>query len=42
LLVLRSDFVIKRTDYDIKKDMGEQVVANDIELRVAIAGGHAK
>lgn len=38
LLVLRSNFVIKRSDFNIKPDMGDKVVANDIELRVSIAG----
>ncbi len=42
LLVLRSNFVMKRTDYGIKVEMGDKVVANDIELRVAIVGGHKK
>lgn len=42
LLVLRANFVMKRTDYDIKKDMGDRVVADNIELRVAIAGGAQK
>lgn len=38
LLILRSDFVIQRKDFDIKKGMGNDVVANDIEIRVSIAG----
>lgn len=40
LLVLRSTFAIKRADYNIKPDMGGTVVAEEIELRVSIAGGH--
>jgi len=39
LLVVRSNFVIKRSDFNIKPDMDGKVVANDIELRVSIAGG---
>jgi len=38
LLLLRSNFVMKRGDFDIKKDMTDKVVAEEIELRVAIAG----
>lgn len=41
LLVVRSSFVIKRSDFNIKPDMDGKVVANDIELRVSIAGGAA-
>jgi polyisoprenoid-binding protein YceI len=40
LLTLRSNFVIKRRDFDIKPDMGPEVVAEDIEVRVSIVGGH--
>lgn len=42
LLVLRSQFKIKRADYNIKPSMGGQVVAEDIEIRVSIAGGAKK
>jgi polyisoprenoid-binding protein YceI len=38
LLVLRSNFTIKRKDFNIKADMGDEVVANDIEIRVSIVG----
>lgn len=38
LLVLRSNFVMKRTDFGIKPDVPAQTVANDIELRVSIVG----
>lgn len=38
LLVVRSNFVIKRHDFNIKTDMDGKVVALDIELRVSIAG----
>ncbi|MFQ5462358.1 MAG: YceI family protein [Phycisphaerae bacterium] len=39
LLVLRSNFTIKRADFGIKPDMGGDVVAEDIEIRVIIVGG---
>ncbi len=42
LLVLRSSFTIKRSDFGIKPDVGDKVVANEIELRVSIAGGAVK
>jgi polyisoprenoid-binding protein YceI len=38
LLVLRSNFVMKRTDYGIKPDVPDEAVANDIELRISIVG----
>jgi len=41
LLMVRSNFVIQRSDFNIKPDMDGTVVANDIELRVSIAGGAA-
>ena len=41
LLVVRSNFVIKRSDFNINPDMDGKVVANDIEVRVSIAGGAA-
>jgi polyisoprenoid-binding protein YceI len=40
LLALRSSFVIKRADFNIKPDMGGEVVAEDIEIRVSIVGSH--
>lgn len=40
LLALRSSFVIKRADFNIKPEMGPEVVAEDIEVRVSIVGGH--
>lgn len=42
LLVLRAEFVIQRKDFDIKPDMGPDVVAEDVHVRVSIAGGAAK
>ncbi|MBI4717181.1 MAG: YceI family protein [Planctomycetes bacterium] len=41
LLVLRSDFVIKRSDYGIKPG-GNDVVADEIQLRVSIVGSAVK
>lgn len=38
LLVLRSNFVVKRSDFKLKDDMGADIVADDMELRVAIVG----
>jgi polyisoprenoid-binding protein YceI len=38
LLVVRSNFVIRRNDFNIKPDMDGKVVATDIEVRVSIAG----
>jgi len=38
LLMVRANFTIKRTDFGIKPDMDGTVVANDIELRVSLAG----
>ena len=38
LLVLRSAFTIKRSDFGIKPDMGPDTVAEDIEVRVSIVG----
>ena len=38
LLVLRSSFSIKRADFGIKPDMTDKVVAEEIQVRVAIAG----
>lgn len=38
LLILRSNFVIKRSDHNIKSGMGSMVVADEIELRVSIVG----
>jgi len=40
LLVLRSTFSVMRKDFNVKPDMGNQVVAEEIELRVSIVGGH--
>lgn len=42
LLVLRSTFVMKRTDFGIKPDSSDKSVANDIELRVSIVGGASR
>lgn len=38
LLIVRSNFVIKRADFKIKPEMDGKVVAENIELRVSIAG----
>lgn len=42
LLVLRTQFAIKRTDFGIKPDQDTAVVADEIEIRAAIVGMHAK
>jgi polyisoprenoid-binding protein YceI len=42
LLILRSSFTLKRKDFGIKPDAGDKVVAEDIQVRVAIAGHNAK
>ena len=41
LLVLRSDFVIKRSDFGIKPG-GDDVVADEIQLKVSIVGYNAR
>jgi polyisoprenoid-binding protein YceI len=38
LLILRSNFTIKRSDFGIKAGMGSMVVADEIQLRVSIVG----
>jgi len=38
LLVARSEFKINRKDFDIKKDYGPEVVAEEIVIRVQIVG----
>lgn len=38
LLMLRSQFAVKRTDFGIKPDAGPDVVADEIQITVAIAG----
>jgi polyisoprenoid-binding protein YceI len=40
LLVLRSTFSVMRKDFNVKPDMGNQVVAEEIELRVSLVGGY--
>lgn len=42
LLVLRSRFVIHRSDFGIKPEYGPQSVAEDIELRISLVGGAPK
>ena len=42
LLVLRSSFTIKRADFGIKSDIGNTVVADEIQIRVSIAGASPK
>ena len=41
LLVLRSTFTISRKKFNIKPGMGPDTVADDIEVRVSIVGGHS-
>lgn len=41
LLVLRSDFSINRNDYDIKPGQYEDKVANEILIKMSIAGASA-
>jgi polyisoprenoid-binding protein YceI len=38
LLVLRSTFTINRSDYGIKPGQNSDKVAEEVELRLAIAG----
>ena len=38
LLVLRANFAMKRKDFGIKPDITDKVVAEEIQLRVSIAG----
>jgi len=38
VLVLRSKFVVQRKDFGIKREYGNDVVAEDIQVTVAIAG----
>jgi len=42
LLVIRAEFDIKRSDYNIQPGQNEDKVANEIELKLAIAGAAAK
>src|ERR1051325_4020813 len=42
LLVVRSNFTIKRSDYGIQAGQNEQSVNNEIELSLAIAGAAVK
>ena len=42
LLVVRSTFVIKRTDFSISPEMNKEVVADEIEVRLAVVGYHKK
>jgi polyisoprenoid-binding protein YceI len=42
LLILRTEFKINRKDFDIKSDMGNTVVAEEIQIRAAIVGMHAE
>ncbi len=39
LLVVRSNFAIKRADFGINAGKGEEKVSNDIELSLSVAGG---
>ena len=38
LLVIRSNFAVKRSDFGINASKGEDKVANDIELSLSVAG----
>jgi len=38
LLVLRSNFTIKRSDYNINKGNAEDKVSDDIDLKLSLAG----
>jgi hypothetical protein len=38
LLVVRSNFAIKRADFGINAGKGEEKVSNDIELSLSVAG----
>jgi len=38
LLVLRSSFTVKRSDYGINASQGEDKVSNDIEISLSVAG----
>ena len=42
LLVLRANFTINRKDFNIKPEMGNDVVSEKIELRISIVGSHVK
>ena len=42
LLVVRSTFKIKRTDFSISPEMNKDVVADEIEVRLAVVGYHKK
>lgn len=42
LLVVRSSFTIKRTDFNINAGNGEDKVANEIQLTLSIAGASPK
>src|ERR1051325_2390886 len=42
LLVVRTNFKIKRSDFNINKGQGEDKVSDEIELTIAITGAAAK
>ncbi len=42
LLVLRASFSIDRKDFDIKRDFGPEVVAEEIQIRANIVGSRAE
>jgi len=42
LLMVRSNFTIKRKDFGIKPDASDKVVAEEIEIRVSVAGVNVK
>ena len=38
LLVLRSDFKVKRSDYNINSGNNEEKVSDEIEIKLRVAG----
>lgn len=42
LLVVRSNFIVKRSDYGINAGKGEEKVSNDIDLSLSLAGSAPK
>jgi polyisoprenoid-binding protein YceI len=42
LLVVRTEFTIKRSDFEIKPDMGAAVVAEEIRIFASICGTHVE
>ena len=42
LLILRSKFIVKRSDFNIQKGQNLEKVANDIEISLNLAGSAPK